>query len=123
LSTPHFSDFVIAGELVLLSGQMAVDTGQYSVCGDIAAQTLRCLELIEGKLARLGLARDSIIKTTVWLAESRDFGSFNQTYAQFFGDLKPARSTVRADLMLQGALVEIEAWAVNTTGKVLSASA
>ena len=48
-----------------------------------------------------------MIKTTVWLDDARDFGLFNKTYATFFPNGKPARSTVESKLMID-AKIEIE---------------
>ena len=62
-------------------------------------------------------ARD-IVKATVWLTRIEDFAAFDAAYGAFFGDATlPARSTVRADLMVPGALVEIEAIAQAGAGK------
>jgi enamine deaminase RidA (YjgF/YER057c/UK114 family) len=51
-----------------------------------------------------------VVKTTVWLHDTRDFWSFNRVYATFFPDDPPARSTLKSELMLD-AKVEIEALA------------
>jgi 2-iminobutanoate/2-iminopropanoate deaminase len=45
----------------------------------------------------------------VWLSDPADFPVFNATYAQFFTEGPPARATVGSFLMVEGALVEIEA--------------
>jgi 2-iminobutanoate/2-iminopropanoate deaminase len=50
-----------------------------------------------------------VVKVTIWLTDAADFGGFNAAYSEFFGEHRPARSTVRSDLMLPGAKVEIEA--------------
>jgi enamine deaminase RidA (YjgF/YER057c/UK114 family) len=44
---------------------------------------------------------------SVWLADARDFGSFNRVYMECFGDHRPARSTVESRLMID-AKVEID---------------
>jgi enamine deaminase RidA (YjgF/YER057c/UK114 family) len=61
-------------------------------------------------LAEAGCGLEDVVKTTVWLADPRDFWSFNRVYGEFFPHHPPARSTVRADLMLD-CKVEIEALA------------
>src|SRR3546814_9813433 len=107
---PHFSMFRRAGELVFVSGQMAFGAGFSIVGDDVAAQTRTCLEHIERQLSAAGLTARDIVKTTVWLARVEDFPAFDAAYGAFFGDIVlPARPTVRADLMVPGALVEIEA--------------
>jgi len=115
---PHFSMFRRAGELVFVSGQMAFGAGFSIVGDDVAAQTRTCLENIARQLSAAGLTARDIVKTTVWLARVEDFAAFDAAYGAFFGDIAlPARSTVRADLMVPGALVEIEAVASPAGGQ------
>lgn len=98
-----------ARSTLYLSGQLALDPNGCLIEGDVAAQTRQCLENIETLLAVEGADRSAVVKTTVWLVNSSDFPAFNATYSAFFGDHLPARSTVRSDLLLPGALIEIEA--------------
>ena len=110
---PHFSLIREAESLVFVSGQMAFDSEQRICVGGVADQTRQCLRNIEHALAKEGLGLSDVVKATVWLANVDDFPSFNQAYAAAFLDsVAPARSTVRADLMVKGALVEIEAIAI-----------
>jgi len=107
---PNFSMVRRTGELVFVSGQMAFGEGFRIVGDDVATQTRVCLENIERQLSAAGLAARDIVKTTVWLARVDDFAAFDAAYGAYFGGAQlPARSTVRADLMVPGALVEIEA--------------
>ncbi|WP_236844514.1 RidA family protein [Bordetella sp. 15P40C-2] len=107
---PKFSMVRRAGNLVFVSGQMAFDEGFRIVGDDVSTQTRVCLENIERHLQTVSLTAAHIVKTTVWLTRVDDFTAFDAAYGEFFGTTKlPARSTVRADLMLPGALVEIEA--------------
>lgn len=109
---PHFSMIRRAGELVFVSGQMAFDEGFRIVGDDVTAQTRTCLENIVRQLSAAGLGVRDIVKTTVWLTRVEDFAAFDAAYGAFFGNIVlPARSTVRADLMVPDALVEIEATA------------
>jgi 2-iminobutanoate/2-iminopropanoate deaminase len=48
----------------------------------------------------------------VFLVDVGDFAAFNEAWAEKFGDHRPARATVRADLLLEGLVVEIQAIAV-----------
>lgn len=112
MATPHLSPYVSHGELVFLSGQLAIGADGL-IQGDAHAQTLQCLRNIEAALGALGLPAEAVLKTTVWLTSPDDFESFNRAYAQFFGAHRPARSTTIAGLALPGALVEIEAVAAN----------
>ncbi len=118
MAAPHLSPAIIAGDFVFLSGQIAFDL-EGRVEGDIAAQTELCLARLETVLQAQGLDRSAIVKTTVWLTSAGDFSAFNTAYAEFFGNQRPARSTVVAALAIPTALVEIEAIA-RTFGPVAS---
>lgn len=98
-----------SGNHLFVSGQLAFKPGGQLSTQGVEDQTELCLNNIEGILSDEGLSRSNIVKLTVWLAHVGDFAKFNEVYQSFFGDHRPARSTVRADLMLQGARVEIEA--------------
>lgn len=103
-----FSPAVRAGDWVFVSGQTAIDPHGAVVAGGIEVQTRQVLEGIRRVLEQADCALSDVVKTTVWLADPRDFWSFNRVYAEFFPENPPARSTVRADLMLD-CKVEIEA--------------
>jgi enamine deaminase RidA (YjgF/YER057c/UK114 family) len=55
-----------------------------------------------------GCALEDIVKTTVWLEDTRDFNEFNRVYNEFFPEHKPARSTLQGTNMV-GTKIEIEA--------------
>ena len=98
-----------ADDLVFTSGQLAFDERGHLNTGSVDEQTALCLANIERILRDAGLTRDDVVKVTVWLTDAADFSDFNRAYAEFFGDHRPDRSTVRSDLMLPSARVEIEA--------------
>lgn len=104
------SKAVRAGDWVFVSGQTAIDKDGAVLAGGIEVETRRVLEGIRAVLQEAGSSLAEVVKTTVWLADPRDFWSFNRAYAEFFPEAPPARSTVRADLMLD-CKVEIEALA------------
>lgn len=105
---PHFSPARKAGFFVFVSGQLPFDADRKLIRGGIREQTAQCLANIAAILVEEGLTLEHIVKTTVWLTRTEDFAEFNAAYAAIFMGTPPARSTVRADLMVD-ALVEIEA--------------
>lgn len=111
MRAPHLSAWKEAAPLIFISGQLPFDsTGQISA-DDIAAQTLQTLRNLQGVLKSAALDLQDVVKTTVWLRNAADFALFNETYAEFFGAIKPARSTVVCALVHPKALIEIEATA------------
>ncbi len=104
-----YSQAVVAGNLVFSAGQIALDpaTGEI-VPGDVAAQTDRVLANLQAVLQAAGAGLDTVVKTTVFLADMGDFAAMNEVYARWFGDNKPARSTVQAAGLPRNVRVEID---------------
>jgi reactive intermediate/imine deaminase len=96
-----------AGDFIFVSGQVPTDEQGQVIVGGIEAQTRRVFERIKEALALGGCTLADVCKVNVWLADARDFGSFNRVYMECFGDHRPARSTVESRLMID-AKVEID---------------
>ena len=108
-SVGPFSAAVRAGDLLFLSGQVALDpaTGKL-VSGDIGAQTEQIFANISAVLEEAGKSFDDVMKTTVYLADMKDFGAMNTVYARYFQTPFPARTTIQVAALPLGAAVEIE---------------
>jgi 2-iminobutanoate/2-iminopropanoate deaminase len=104
-----YSQGVIAGGLLFLSGQIPLDpaTGEL-VTGDIEAQTERVLENLMAVLREAKLGADSVVKTTVYLMDMAEFPRMNAVYGRYFGKEPPARSTVQVAGLPRGVKVEID---------------
>ncbi len=109
MSPPHLSPWTEAASLVFISGQLPFDASGQIPHTDVAQQTTQALQNLEAVLSKAGLRLHDIVKTTIWLRRDTDFGAFNESYARFFGEIRPARSTVVSALVHPAALVEIEA--------------
>jgi 2-iminobutanoate/2-iminopropanoate deaminase len=106
-----YSPAVRAGDFIFVSGQVPVDpvSGQ-AVSGDVKAETRRVLENIRLNLEGCGAGMADVVKCQVFLADIKDFAAMNEVYTEFFGESKPARTTVQAGaLPLGGSKVEIDA--------------
>lgn len=97
-----------AGDFIFVSGQVGFGLDGKIVAGGIEAETHQTLYNIGKVLALDGAALADVVKVTVWLADPADFAAFNAVYQTFFPQTRPARSTVKASLLLE-ARVEIEA--------------
>jgi len=108
-----YSQAIKAGGLVFASGQIPIDpeTGEF-VAGGIAEQTERVLKNLAAVLEAAGSGLDQVVKTTVFLADMKEFSGMNEVYATFFSEPPPARATVAAAGLPRGARVEIEAVAL-----------
>jgi 2-iminobutanoate/2-iminopropanoate deaminase len=101
---------VVANGFVFVSGQVPRDE-RGRVPEGIEAQTRLVMQNMKGALEQAGSSLERVVKTTVFLKQVADFADMNRVYATFFPNDPPARSTIRAELMLD-ALVEIEAIAL-----------
>lgn len=99
--------------LVFFSGQIALTPDGDFVEGDIVEQTSQVFANIEALLEAAGLQKENVVKVMVFLDDIGDFQTVNQIYADFFGDHKPARSTIEVAKLPLGAKVEIEITAEN----------
>jgi len=108
-----YSQAIKAGGFVFASGQIPIDpqTGQF-VAGGIAAQTEQVLKNLSAVLEAAGSSLNLVVKTTVFLADMKEFSGMNEVYATFFSDPPPARATVAAAGLPRDARVEIEAVAL-----------
>ncbi len=105
-----YSQAVASGEFLFLSGQVALDARSGELLkGTIEEETARVLENIGAILRAAGSGFDRVIKTTVYLADMKDFAALNGVYTRYFGESRPARSTVQVAGLPKGARVEIEA--------------
>lgn len=104
-----YSPFVRAGDFIFVSGQGPVDpaTNQYSF-GDVQHETRVTLENIRRVLESAGALPTDVVKCSVFLANAKDFAAMNEVYAAFFGEHRPARTTVEAKFHQSEMKVEID---------------
>lgn len=119
ISTSHapqaigpYSQGKIVGEFIFTSGQIALTPNGEFIDGDIVAQTRQVLENLSAILKEADSSLAKVVKTNVFLADMGDFGAMNEIYAKYFGDNKPARSTVAVKTLPKNAKVEIECIAI-----------
>ena len=104
-----YSPAIDTGGLVFVSGQIGADPATGELLEGVAAQAERVLKNIVAILDAAGLTLSDVAKTTCFLADINDFNAFNEVYARYFDEPKPARSTYAVAALPKGALVEIEA--------------
>ena len=108
-----YSQAIVAGNTVYVSGQLPIDPATGSFAGsDIAAQTRQSLANLKSILNAAGADLSDVVKTTVYLADIGDFAAMNAVYAEFFVAPYPARAAFEVACLPKNALVEIECVAV-----------
>lgn len=102
-----FSPGIKYGQLVFVSGQGPFDQNGKLVPGDITVQTRVTLENFRKVIVAAGPEMENVLQTTVYLSDLNDFSEMNQVYSTFFPEPKPARTTVKAELLF-GMKVEVQ---------------
>jgi 2-iminobutanoate/2-iminopropanoate deaminase len=104
-----YSLAIAAGDLVFVSGQIALDaaTGKL-VEGDASAQARQALENAKAILEAAGLTFAHVVKTTIFLTDMADFAAVNEVYKGYVSEPYPARSTIAVAALPLGAKVEVE---------------
>ncbi|GAC1439016.1 MAG: RidA family protein [Thermoanaerobaculia bacterium] len=104
-----YSQAVKANGFVFTSGQIALDPASGNLIeGDFTAQARRVFENLRAVLSEAHSGFNRVVKATVYLTDLGNFGTLNTIYGEYFGDHKPARSTVGVSELPRGALVEID---------------
>jgi 2-iminobutanoate/2-iminopropanoate deaminase len=104
-----YSPAVKAGGFVYVSGQVPIDTSTNQLSlGDIKHETRLILNNTKAILEGAGATMAQVIKCTVYLANGADFAAMNEVYAEFFGEHKPARTTVVCQFAMSAIKVEID---------------
>jgi reactive intermediate/imine deaminase len=108
-----YSQAIEANGLIYTSGVIPLDPVSMEVVGDtIEAQAERVMESLKALLEDAGTDLQRVIKTTCFLDDLGNFAAFNEVYARYFGDSKPARSTVEVAGLPKAVKVEVEAVAI-----------
>lgn len=104
-----YSQAVVAGDFVFLSGQVPLDPAtQQMVQGDIRLQTERVMENLAAVLQAAGVGFENVVKASIFLTDLNDFAVVNEIYGKRFARNPPARSTVQIAGLPRGAKVEID---------------
>jgi 2-iminobutanoate/2-iminopropanoate deaminase len=104
-----YSQGVIAGGLLFVSGQIPIDPATDKLVeGDIAVQTEQVLKNILAVLKEAKMGPENVVKASVFLADLADFPQMNEVYGRYLGKEPPARSTIQAAALPKGARIEID---------------
>jgi 2-iminobutanoate/2-iminopropanoate deaminase len=104
-----YSQAIKANGLVFTSGQISLDptTGEL-VTGSFEDQVHRVFRNLEAVLREAGTSFDRVVKATVYVTDLGNFQTLNSIYAKYFGEHKPARTTIQAAALPKGSAVEID---------------
>ena len=103
-----YSQAIQAGNMLFLSGQVAIDPDSNElIVGEINQETEQVMKNIEKLLEQSGYSFSEVVKTTIFLSDMRHFADVNKVYGSFFKGDFPARETVAVLGLPKNANVEI----------------
>lgn len=106
----HYSPGVVSNGILYISGQVSVDPDTRQVVeGGVEEHMVQALSNLEQVLKEAGLTRNDVVQCRIYIPDMTLWDRVNATYAEFFGDHKPARTVVPVLPLHFGCLVEIEA--------------
>jgi 2-iminobutanoate/2-iminopropanoate deaminase len=111
----HYTDAVLAGELLFISGIVPVDESGALVAGDVVAQAKQVFALMGRVLSAAGSRPADVVKVTVYLLDIEDRSVINPVRQAFFGSARPASTLIEVSrLAVPGACLEVEATALRS---------
>lgn len=104
---PYVQGMIVNG-MFYSSGQIPLNAEGVMNEGSIEEQTHQVFANLKAVLEEAGSSFAQVVKTTVFIKDMNDFATLNDIYGHYFGDHKPARSTVEVARLPKDAKVEIE---------------
>ncbi|MDA7028385.1 RidA family protein [Bacillus sp. CLL-7-23] len=103
-----YSQGIIVNNMFYSSGQIPLTPSGEMIQGDIKEQTHQVFSNLKAVLKEAGASLETVVKTTVFLADMSQFTDVNEVYGQYFDQYQPARSCVEVARLPKDAMVEIE---------------
>lgn len=112
-----YSRAVRVGDHIYVSGTTATGPDGPVAPGDPAGQARYALDKIEKAIRELGGSLGDVVRTRIYIARMADWEEVAKAHGERFGKIRPANTLIRADLVGEEYLVEIEAEAVVGTAR------
>ena len=108
-----YSQAIEANGMLFVSGQIPFVPETMTLVSDcVKAQTKQSLENIKAILEAAGYTFKDVVRAGVFIKDMNDFASINEVYAEYLGEVKPARACVEVARLPRDVKVEIEVIAV-----------
>lgn len=104
-----YSQAVKANGVLYTSGQIALDPKSGTIVeGGFEVQARRVMDNLAAILRAGGTDFPNVLKATVYVTDLGNFDTLNKIYASYFGDHKPARTTIEVPKLPKGSLLEVD---------------
>jgi enamine deaminase RidA (YjgF/YER057c/UK114 family) len=108
-----YSRAVRVGNVIELSGTVAVEDGRIIGKGDAYTQTVIILEKIKSVLEKAGFVLENVVRTRIYVTDISCWEQVGKAHGEVFGNIRPATSMVEVSRLIDDDyLVEVEASAI-----------
>jgi reactive intermediate/imine deaminase len=107
-----FSDAVLAGNTLYISGRGGIDSKTMKVPADVRDEARLLLDEFKSILAKAGMTMDNLVTVTVYCPDLTLYTAFNEVYRSYFNDNFPARAFIGSGPLLFGMHFEMQGIAV-----------
>ncbi len=104
-----YSQAIQAGDLVFVSGQIALHPETGEIPEGFGAQCHQVLKNLQAILEASGSSLELTVKVMIYLTDINRFNELNEIYSGYFGASKPARACVEVSNLPKGVFVEMVA--------------
>jgi 2-iminobutanoate/2-iminopropanoate deaminase len=112
-----YSQAIVAGPFVYLSGQLGVDPESGALAGpNLSAQAPQAMENLVRILEAAGLSTSDVVSVDVYMTNMGQFSEFNEIYSRYFDGHKPARAAIGVASLPLRACVEVRCVAYRPVG-------
>ena len=109
----HYSHACVVADIAYVSGQLPIDNSGTPLSDKpFEVQVKQVLTNLDACLAAAGTDRSRLVQVRVYMTDISLWSSFNEIYGVWIGDVRPARAVAGVSTLHYGALLEIEATAV-----------
>ena len=107
-----YSQAIQAGNMVFVSGQIALHPETNKIPEDFTTQCHQVLKNLQAILEASGSSLEHTVKVMIYMTDIDRFNELNEIYARYLGSAKPARACVEVSKLPKGVLVEMDAVAL-----------
>jgi 2-iminobutanoate/2-iminopropanoate deaminase len=94
-----YSQGIVAGDFLYLSGQGPYDSAGARVGETIAEQVRQVLENLDAVARAAGGSLQNAVRCGMYISDMAHFDEMDAEYRRFFSDPMPARTTIQSDLV------------------------
>ena len=107
-----YSQAIQAGNMVFVSGQIALHPETNEIPEDFTTQCHQVLKNLQAILEASGSSLENTVKVMIYMTDIDRFNELNEIYTGYLGSAKPARACVEVSRLPKGVLVEMDAVAL-----------